>query len=339
MRLDTRYTRDRMQLDAKSVLLVLCCAMLLILLVAGCDKQENKIRVGVNIEGIAPSDSHLIKLALEENAAEFDAEIIYNQEGLDELLIKGIDVLVLNCFDPRELESAVKRTHRKVVPVIILDCPPPENLHVEAYIKINYFDAGKMAADYVARELGGKGNVVILEGPGKDETARQITLGMYSILERHESIRIVASERHPDWDGKLAEDTVRSILQKYANNIQAILAGNSQMAVAAAKAVSERRLSDKIITAGIGADVEACKAIASGTHDVEIDKMLYGRGLETLKIAVAISQNKEFLYDVDMGEEEPKIKVRFSPMRLITKENISVMQQVWPQLLVDSPPK
>jgi ABC-type sugar transport system substrate-binding protein len=305
---------------------------LFLLLLVGCGEDEAKIRVGVCIPEAVSPDLRLTNQAIKENAGKHIARIVQEKEGLAGLLDKGIDVLVINSLNPRELEYSVRETHRKSIPVVLLDCPPPSNLHVEASIKVNQFEAGKMAADYVAKKLGGEGNVILLEGPRDDETARQITLGMYSVLEQYDSIRIVAAECHPGWDAKLAADTARSTLRKYADNIQAILAGSSQLAMGAVQAVRERRLADKVITAGIGADLDACKAIIDGTHDVEVDMMPYERGLAALGVAVDVAKGVDFDYDQEMGEYDPKIKVKFGPLRLITRENVSVMELAWPEL-------
>lgn len=317
----------------KSPVSSLWSLVLLLLLLVGCGEDEAKIRVGVSIPEAVSPDLRLINQAIKENAEKHTARIVQEKEGLAGLLDKGIDVLVLDCPDPRELEYSVRETHRKSIPVVILDCPLPRNLHVEASIKVNQFEAGKMAADYVAKKLNGEGNVILLEGPRDDETARQIALGMYSVLEQYDSIRIVAAEQHPGWDAKLAADTARSTLRKYADNIQAILAGSSQLAMGAVQAVRERRLADKVITAGIGADLNACKAIIGGTHDVEVDMMPYERGLAALSVAVDVAKGVDFDYDQEMGEHDPKIKVKFGPLRLITRENVSVMELAWPELV------
>lgn len=324
MRRVASYTKSRTRL--------ILGLITLILLLVGCDEQEDKIRVGVSMLGMAHPEFQLIKLALDENAEKYGAQIVYEREGLAALLADGVDSLILYCPYPGELESAIKEIHRKGIPIVILDCPPPENLHVEVYIKINHFDTGKMLADYVVEKLGGKGNVIVLEGPRNNKISRQITLGMYNVLEQYESIRIVASEPHSNWDEKLAADTVRATLKKYAGNIQAVLAGDSRLAMGAVKALSERHLAGKIITAGVGANLEACEAIIAGAHDAEIDRMPYGRGLEALSLATAIAEDEDFPYDAEIGEEPPKIKVKFAPLRLITKENVSVMDGVWSQL-------
>jgi len=312
---------------------VLCLFMFIFILV-GCGEDESKIRVGVSISGIAHPELRLMKLALEENAEAYGARIAYEEEeGLAELLAEGIDVLILNHSIPRNLETAVKQTHRKGIPIVILDCPPPQNLHVEAYIKVNNIDVGKMAAEHVVKEINGSGNVIVLEGPRNDEVARQITLGMYGVLEQHESIRIVASERHPDWDEKLAADTTRATLKKYAGNVQAILAGDSRLAMGAARAASENRLTGTIITVGIGANLAACRSIIAGRHDAEVDRMPYGRGLEALKLATAIAKDEDFAYYAELREDPPKIKVKYGPLRLITSEDVSLMNRAWPQLV------
>ncbi len=330
--LDSRSEEDTGFALSYVLCLMSCVLCLFSLLLIGCSKDEGKIRVGVSISGIAHPDSRLIKLAMDDNAGEHGARVLYDQEGLADLLSKGIQVLILSRSVPRELESAITETHHKGIPIVILECPPPQDLHVEACISVNQFEAGKMAADYVVKKLEGSGNVIVLEGPRDDEISRQITLGIYSVLEQNESIRIVADERHPDWDEKLAADNVRFTLRKYANNIQAVLAASSQLAVGAVRAVRERRLADRIVTAGVGADLAACRAIIAGTHDVEIDRNPYGRGLEALNLAIAVARDEDFAYDEEVGQYEPRIKVRFSPLRLITRENVSVMNLAWPEL-------
>jgi len=302
-------------------------------LLTGCGSDKEKVRVGVSISGIAPPNSQVIEQAIKEKAEEYGAKIVYDREGLVDLLSKGIDVLILNRSSPGELEASVKGTHHASIPVVVLGCSAPQNLHVEACVKVNLFETGRIAADYVVKALGGKGNVIILEGPRHDETARQITLGMYSVLEQQDAIRIVADEQHPNWDEKLAADTVRFTLKKYAENIQAILAGNSQLAMGAVRAVAERGLVSKIITAGIGADLAACRAIIGNRHDVEVDRMSHGLGVEALSLAVAVAKDEDFAYDEEVGEGNPKIKVKYGPLRLITRENVSVMKSVWPQLI------
>ena len=60
--------------------------------------------------------------------------------------------------------------------------------------------------------------------------------------------------------------------------------------------------------------------------------MPYGRGLEALRLATAIAKDEDFPYDTELGEDPPKIKVRFGQLQLITKENVSAMNRTWPEL-------
>ncbi len=48
--------------------------------------------------------------------------------------------------------------------------------------------------------------------------------------------------------------------------------------------------------------------------------MPYERGVEALILAVAVAKDENFDYDEEMGERDPKIKVKFSPLRLITRD-------------------
>ena len=297
-------------------------------LFGGCSEKDTGIRVGVSFSESAQSDPYLMERAIRENCSRYGARMIREKQGFADLLQQNLDVLILRKSRPQSLESAIKEAHHVGIPLVVLDYPPPSTLHVEGYIRVDNQKVGRMMAEYVVGRLAGKGNVIVLEGPAGNELSRQITLGIYNVLEKHSGIRIVADKKHKNWDAKLAEATVRSTIHKYAANIQAVLACDDRLIMGALRAIQADRLTDRIVTAAVGANLVACEAINSGIHDAEIDRMPYERGIEALSMAVAIAKDEPFQFDEEMGDEEPRIKVKLSPLRLITKENISEMKNV-----------
>ncbi|MBD3182466.1 substrate-binding domain-containing protein [Candidatus Poribacteria bacterium] len=314
--------------------LVLFCFIYttLLIVLTACDKGEERTKIGVILSGANQFDCMVMDEGIEDNAEKYGAKIVRSEEGFPTILESDIAALILSHYHSRERELIIRETHKIGIPVVLLNDPLPPDTHVEGYVKFDNFEAGKAIADFVVKRLNGSGNVIILEGPRNDNVSRQLTLGIYRILEKSEGIRVVADEYHPEWDERLAAQTTRETLNKYADNIQAIIACSSELSMGAVKAVKERRLTDRIITAGIGAKLNACMAIKNGNHDAEVDRMLYERGIEALSIAIAVAKDSDFGYDEELGEQDPKIKVKFGPLRIITKENISLMNKTWPQL-------
>ncbi|MGL4945357.1 MAG: substrate-binding domain-containing protein, partial [Fusobacteriaceae bacterium] len=83
--------------------------------------------------------------------------------NVEDLLVKGIDVLLINPTDSDAVGSAVRAANRAKVPVITLDRAANSG-KIVAHVASDNKAGGKMAGEYILEQLGGEGKVVELEG-------------------------------------------------------------------------------------------------------------------------------------------------------------------------------
>jgi ABC-type sugar transport system substrate-binding protein len=322
--------------------------LLTIALVIGCDDEKPTVKIGISVPETTAPVYTLMKQAMIEHEKEYGVKIVWNgvtDEGdkkdavklemqqIRTMLAAGIRSLIIYPVDGKNGYPILKAARRWHVPVISLD-EMLVGIPVWGHIAVNEIGLGEAAAQYAVKKSGYKGNVLVLEGPPKVESMRNIAIGIYRILEQYpDEIRVFSRTSTLNPDG--AFDLTNLMLKNYARNIQAIIAVDSTIAVGAVRAAELHGLTDLIITVGVGAGEEACRQIINRQHDAEVDLMPYERGLEALKVAVDALNDRSFSYDSELPNGELMAKTRFGPIRRITSANYLVLKQMWPGLFVE----
>ncbi len=302
--------------------------------------QKSKIKVGVSVATMKEAVYSFMKKAMMDNKDKYGAEIYWvaanNDEmaqvaNVEDLLAQGIDVLILHPVNTVAAGSLVEKARREGVPVVSMD-RLPTNSNVNCHVTANSFLVGQLQAKYVAERLSGKGNVVILEGEAGNDVAREITAGNKDILKNYPGIKIVVDQTHKAWSRDLAMATTENALTNYKNDIQGILANNSGMIMGAVQALLAEGVKNKVVTVGSDADKDSCQAIIDGTNNADVDKMPYQLGLISFQVAISIAKGAELESDTMVQNGKYKVPVKFTPVRLITKDNVKEMKDRWPDL-------
>jgi ABC-type sugar transport system substrate-binding protein len=306
--------------------------------------MENSKKYGVKIlwNDVQSGDRSLIPVARE-------------LAGVKKMLKAGIKVLIIKPVSFK-IYPILRETRRWKVPVISLDTIPTD-VPVTGHIKVNEIDLGRKAAEnaieilklwYPLKKPTDRWNVIVLEGAVGVEKLRRIVLGIYEALDQYQQeIQVVSSPQVSGADA--AFDVVSKTIGKYAGNIQAIITADSELAVGAVQAVKISNLlyepgwntdpekrkgfayveKKGIVTAGVGAGKEACRLIFKGEHVIEIDEMPYQRALTALEAAFDVLEKKQFPSDGLVSIGVGKVDVKYSPIRVVTKDNVREMEQMW----------
>ena len=192
---------------------------------------------------------------------------------VENMLAKGIKVLVIQPVNSNAAAPFVEAAHKANVPVVTYD-REINNADVDYYVTQDSFQVGKLQAEAAAKFLNGKGNVVILSGQAGHSVAAEITRGNTETLAKYPGIKIVAQQNHDGWSTSGAMATTENLLTKYKNDIQAILANNSGMASGAVQALEQQKLAGKVFVAGADADLAAIRNIVAGKQQFEVLKAL-----------------------------------------------------------------
>ncbi|MBS0027783.1 hybrid sensor histidine kinase/response regulator transcription factor [Chitinophaga sp. 22321] len=111
---------------------------------------------------------------------------------ITELLAKQIDILVVSPNEAAPLAPVIATAYGKGIPVIILDRKAATDSFT-AYIGGDNYNIGKLAADYIAAQLGGKGRIIEVTGLRGSSPTVERHQGFHDALERFPGLRLIAT--------------------------------------------------------------------------------------------------------------------------------------------------
>ncbi len=277
----------------------------LITSLAAVPAQAKAPRVGFILSTMQEERYQRDKRIFEETAKKLGAEVLFascnNSEQtqaaeVDNLLSKGVDVLVIQSVNGDTASSFVKQAKRDQVKVVAYD-RLIKNSDIDAYITEDSMKVGALQAEAALKATKGKGNYVILMGQAGHSVAEARTAGVMSVLSKAPGVKIVLKQYHAGWSPKLAMETTENVLTQHKNDIQAIIANNSGMAHGAVQALEEQKLAGKVFVAGADADLAAIQNIVAGKQQFEVQISIEEMARRAAETAVSLAQNKPVKFD------------------------------------------
>jgi ribose transport system substrate-binding protein len=222
--------------------------------------------------------------------------------SVEDLIQKRVSVILLNPTDSSALAGAVQSAQRANIPVITLD-RGVDGADVASHIASDNIAGGKMAADFLAKQLGGKGNIIELQGVAGTSAARERGKGFDDELATT-GMKVVA-QQPANFDRAQGLSVTENLLQGNSD-VQAIFAQNDEMALGAVQALAGKN--KKVLVVGFDGTPDGKKAVQDGQMAATVAQQPeeIGRlGVETAKKLV------------DKQTVDKSIAV---PLKLLTKE-------------------
>ncbi|MDM5153457.1 ribose ABC transporter substrate-binding protein RbsB [Bacillus sp. DX1.1] len=291
----------------KKWLLVLVALMIVI--TAGCSMEppewakdssdkgrNNNVKVGFSVSTLNNPFFVTLKKGAEKKAKDSGIELIAvdaqndaakQTNDVEDLIQKGVDVIVINPTDSDAVASAVSAANAANIPVITVDRVANSG-KVISHIASNNVEGGKMAGDYI-RELAGEGaNVAELEGIPGSSAARERGEGFHKVADKGLK---VAAKQAADFDRAKGLSVMENILQAN-NDIKAVFAHNDEMALGALEALKSAGKTD-VIVVGFDATDDAVKAVKDGRMAATVAQKPKLIGEQAMETAKQVSQDQK----------------------------------------------
>jgi ribose transport system substrate-binding protein len=227
----------------------------------------------------------------------------------DLLTATKINTLVVLPFESASLTKPVAQLKSKGVYVTVVDRGLTDTSAQDAYVAGDNTAFGKVAAEYLAKALNGKGDIVVIRGiPTSIDNER--VEGFNSVMKNYPDIKILDA-KHGNWNRDDAFKVMQDYLTRF-KHIDAVWASDDDMAVGVLKAIEEAKRDDiKIVLGGAG---------AKGMVKRVID------GKDPL-IQANVTYSPKMIYDAIKLTAEARLKgeklppTTIIPSVLVTKEN------------------
>lgn len=227
----------------------------------------------------------------------------------DLLTVNKMNTLVIFPFESATLTKPVAQVKEKGVYVTVVDRGLTDTKAQDAYVAGDNTAFGKLPAEYLAKTMGGKGDLVVLRGiPTTLDNERFEAFS--GVIKQHPDMKILDA-KYGNWNRDDAFKVMQDYLTRY-KHIDAVWAADDDMAVGVLKAINQAKRDDiKIVFGGAGAK-GAIKTLIEGSDP---------------RIQANVSYSPKFIYDAIKLTAEARLQGKELPAKtiipsvLITKEN------------------
>lgn len=175
---------------------------------------------------------------------------------VEDFITKGVDVIIISPVDSKGVRSAINKAEKAGIKVITVDVPA-NNVDVTSFVGTDNFAGGEKAGDLMAKSVGEKGNVAVIEYPTVQSVVDRVE-GFKKAIANYPGIKIVSIQ--PGITRSEALAAAQNIIQ--ANpDIVGIFGFGDDAALAAASAVKAAKLENQVKVIGFDGMEEARNAV------------------------------------------------------------------------------
>lgn len=178
---------------------------------------------------------------------------------VEDLIQKKIDVLLINATHDGAA-AVLNKAADAGIPVVTLQRGVP-GAKVASHIGTDNVVIGREGAEWIAKKLNGKGNVVVMEGIPGAASSEDRKKGSAEVWPKHPGIKIVA-QQSGKYDRAVSLGVMENILQAQPQ-IDAVFCFNDEMAMGVLAAVKAAKRTGIVIT-GMDANKDAREAVEKG---------------------------------------------------------------------------
>jgi len=255
-------------------------AMALVVIATPALAQKKTYNVGAAVYGLRGDFMQMWANHLKDHPAVKDGTVkITIFDGKYDALTQNnqFDTMITQKYDgilfvPIDIEAgaeAVQNAKNAGIPVV------GSNTRVNgdgltSYVGNDDVKAGAMEAEIAINKIGGKGNVVIIEGPIGQSAQIERRRGNEQTLARYPSVKVLEMKA-ANWSRAESMALMENWLTAHRGKINAVIGQNDEMALGAIEAIKSNGLSTKSITVvGVDGTADAVRSVQAGDLEASL---------------------------------------------------------------------
>lgn len=300
-------------------------SLLLFAMISGCSHRDSsdgkssnrKPVIGVSLLNLSNEFIVMLNKAMEAKADELGVELIVNDaqrnaekqvQQVESFIAQGVDAIILNPCESEASSPAVEKALAAGIPIINVNSETRAT--PTAFVGSRDEESAQIAMDYIAKRLGGRGNIVMMHGFMGQAAQLKRDRGARDVLAKQPDLKLLADQT-ADWDRAKAMALMENWIQSYGDKIDAVFAQNDEMGMGALIALEQAKRKDKTIVASVDAIADALQAVNAERLDATVFQDAQGQGAGAVETALKIIK------------KQPYEKQLYLPFQLVTKENVA----------------
>ena len=243
------------------------------------------------------------------------------------MMTQKFDGIVLSPVDYNGSSPQIKKAAKAGIPVVVSNARV-NSPDITSMVLSDDVKAGEIIMEEAAKRMGGKGNIVIFQGPIGHSAEIDRSKGIQNVLAKYPDIKVL-EKKTANWSRAEGLSLMENWLTAHLNEIEGVIGENDEMALGALQAIKGRGLNVKdFVVVGIDGVPDAINAVKAGEmfsilQDAEgqaagaLDVALRAKVGESYEPKAAVWKQWEKEMPWNGGTE----KAYFIPWTVITAEN------------------
>lgn len=275
-------------------------------------------KLGLAVANLQANFFNQIKQSVEAEAKKRGIEVItVDAKGdgptqvnqIQDLLTQKIDALIYIPAGAAAATVPVKLAKNAGIPVVNVD-RNADGAPGDTFLATDSVASAKAVCDYILKEAGGKGKMVIIHGQKGTTPEVDRSKGCGESLKAYPNVKVVAEQFSNIWSQDEGFQIMQNMLQ--ANpDVSIVFAQADGLALGAAQAIKVANPSQKIVVGGFDGDTAALEALSKGVFNVTATQQTQKMGRDAVENAAKLVA----------GEKVPPVQLMDAT--LTTKENVA----------------
>lgn len=272
--------------------------------------------IGVSLLNLSNEFIVMLNQRMQDRAKQLGVRLIVNDaqrsaerqvQQVESFVAQKVDAIILNPGEVEASSPAVDKALAAGIPIVNVNSETKSA--PTAFVGSRDEDAARIAVGYIAKRLGGHGNLLMMQGYMGQAAQIERNQGALAMLAGNPGLKLLAQQT-AEWDRAQAMALMENWIQSYGDQINAVFAQNDEMAMGALMALEQANRKQKVVLIGVDAIADALAAVRDGRLDATVFQDAKGQGTAAVDTAVKIIR------------KEPYQKQTLIPFQLVTKDNV-----------------
>lgn len=209
---------------------------------------------------------------------------------VENFVAQQMDAIILIAANTDATDPMTKLATDAGIPLVYVNRKPANLPEGVVYVGSDSIVAGRLQMEWIAEQLGGKGNVVIMNGNLAQEAAQMRTAGVKEVAAKFPDIKIIKEDT-----GNWSRDQGLALMENWlstGDEINAVASNNDEMAIGAISAIDAAGKLGQIIVGGVDASPDALAEMDKGRLNVTVFQNAAGQGEGGVKAAIALARGE-----------------------------------------------
>jgi inositol transport system substrate-binding protein len=289
-----------------------------------CSSPAFATKIGVSMDKFDDNFLTILRNSMAEYAKTTPGVTLQIEDAKDDVskqlsqvqnfIANGVNAIIVNPVDTSATAAITRAAADAGVPLVYVNREPIDVDKLgpkAAFVASNEADSGTLETKEVCKLLGGKGNILVIEGVLSNQSAVQRTKDVHEVISTPDcsGIKVVA-EQTANYDRTQGQNLMTNWLSK-GMQFDAVVSNNDEMAIGAIQAMKSAGVdTKKMIVGGIDATQDGLAAMKAGDLKVTVFQDAAGQGKGAVDAALALAAGK------------PVDKKVYIPFQLVTPANM-----------------